>query len=183
MTTESTAPANALGSRSHAPSDAPQTCAIAVNAAKVLGHDPSRLGRSRCPRAEGSQSPRAARIETEASGAAPFALAESDRRTALLEPEPAVNVELKSQPMQPMSVDLDDRLFDASSFPLVRLRRRAVKPGYAFAWSAQMRRLLKLATPFVIVAEHAIEETDDDMNLRAAWLRTHRVQLAGIAAA
>jgi hypothetical protein len=92
-----------------------------------------------------------------------------------------VNVELKSKsaPRVPLvSVDLDDRLFDASRFPLVRLRRRAVKPGYAFAWSAQMRRLLKLATPFVLVAEHNENETADDANLRAAWLRTHRVQLA-----
>jgi hypothetical protein len=89
-----------------------------------------------------------------------------------------VNAELNTQPTHSLSIDLDDRLFDASRFPLVRLRRRAVRPGYAFAWSAQMRRLLKLATPFVIVAEHAPDETTDDVNLRAAWMRTHRAQLS-----
>jgi hypothetical protein len=72
---------------------------------------------------------------------------------------------------------LDDRIFDASRFPLVRMRRRAVKPGYAFAWSAQMRRLVALATPFVIVAEYDGDETADDLRLRRAWLRTHRAQL------
>ncbi|QSN60418.1 hypothetical protein JYK05_08505 [Caballeronia sp. M1242] len=73
---------------------------------------------------------------------------------------------------------LDTRMLDASRFPLVRVRRRAMKPGYAFGWSAQMRRLLALATPFVIVAEHSDDETPDDFALRAAWLRTHRVALA-----
>ncbi|WP_250526015.1 hypothetical protein [Caballeronia sp. GAWG2-1] len=73
---------------------------------------------------------------------------------------------------------LDARMFDASRFPLVRLRRRAVKPGYAFAWCAQMRRLLALNTPFVIVAEHDADETADDIRLRTAWLRNQRVQLA-----
>lgn len=76
------------------------------------------------------------------------------------------------------SLALDERLFDASRFPLVRMRRRAVKPGYAFAWCAQMRRLIALATPFVIVAEHHADETPDDARLRAAWLRTQRVQLS-----
>jgi hypothetical protein len=74
--------------------------------------------------------------------------------------------------------DLDERMFDASRFPLVRLRPRAVKPGYAFAWSAQMRRVLALATPFVIVEEYAADETPGDLQLRTAWLRTHRAQLA-----
>jgi hypothetical protein len=73
---------------------------------------------------------------------------------------------------------LDERMFDASRFPLVRQRPRAMKPGYAFAWSAQMRRLIALATPFVIVEEHAADESADDQRLRAAWLRTHRAQLA-----
>ncbi|WP_277188402.1 hypothetical protein [Caballeronia sp. BR00000012568055] len=76
------------------------------------------------------------------------------------------------------SLALDERMFDASRFPLVRQRVRAVKPGYAFAWSAQMRRLIALATPFVIVTEYAADETADDRRLRAAWLRAHRAQLA-----
>ena len=53
----------------------------------------------------------------------------------------------------------DQRLHDASRFPLVRLRRRAVQPGYAFAWGAEMQRLLSLKTPFVIVSEHNADET------------------------
>ena len=73
---------------------------------------------------------------------------------------------------------LDARLFDLSRFPLVRVRPRAVKPGYAFAWSAQMRRLVTLATPFVLVAEHDERESADDARLRAAWMRTHRAMLA-----
>lgn len=73
---------------------------------------------------------------------------------------------------------LDARLFDTSRFPLVRVRPRAVKPGYAFAWSAQMRRLVKLGTPFVLVAEHDESESADDARLRAAWMRTHRATLA-----
>ncbi|WP_244197522.1 hypothetical protein [Caballeronia ptereochthonis] len=76
------------------------------------------------------------------------------------------------------SLALDARLFDASRFPLVRLRPRAVKPGYAFAWSAQMRRLVALWTPFVLVTEHDEHETADDARLRAAWMRTHRATLA-----
>ena len=68
-------------------------------------------------------------------------------------------------------------MLDASRFPLVRLRPRAVRPGYAFAWSAQMRRLVALATPFVLVAEHDAHETADDARLRAAWMRTHRAVL------
>jgi hypothetical protein len=89
----------------------------------------------------------------------------------------AADLILTPEMLPPLDIELDERIFDASRFPLVRLRRRAVKPGYAFGWSAQMRRLLKLATPFVIVAEHAPEETADDLHLRAAWLRTHRAQL------
>ncbi|WP_201304001.1 hypothetical protein [Burkholderia sp. 8Y] len=73
---------------------------------------------------------------------------------------------------------LDAAMLDASRFPLVRVRRRAMKPGFAFAWAAQMRRLLALATPFVIVAEHCDHETADNFDLRAAWLRTHRAPLA-----
>jgi hypothetical protein len=41
-----------------------------------------------------------------------------------------------------------------------------------------MRRLVALATPFVIVAEYDGDETADDLRLRTAWLRTHRAQLA-----
>ncbi|SAK63295.1 hypothetical protein AWB79_02987 [Caballeronia hypogeia] len=74
--------------------------------------------------------------------------------------------------------ELDERMLDASRFPLVRLRSRAVRPGYAFAWSAQMRRLVALATPFVLVAEHDENETADDARLRAAWMRAHRATLA-----
>jgi len=72
----------------------------------------------------------------------------------------------------------NQRLHDASRFPLVRLRRRAVQPGYAFAWGAEMQRLLTLTTPFVIVSEHCADETADDTRLRAAWLRSHRDVLA-----
>jgi hypothetical protein len=91
----------------------------------------------------------------------------------------AADPDLKSDRAAPRAQSiLDERMFDASRFPLVRMRPRAIKPGYAFAWCAQMQRLIALATPFVIVAEHAADETADDARLRAAWLRTHRVQLA-----
>ncbi|SAL36088.1 hypothetical protein AWB71_01873 [Caballeronia peredens] len=83
-----------------------------------------------------------------------------------------------STPVIHTSLALDERFFDVSRFPLVRLRPRAVKPGYAFAWSAQMRRLVALSTPFVLVAGHDERETADDARLRAAWMRTHRVTLA-----
>jgi hypothetical protein len=66
------------------------------------------------------------------------------------------------------------RLHDASRFPLVRLRRRAVQPGYAFAWRAEMQRLLALKTPFVIMSEQTDDETADDAQLRAAWLRSQQ---------
>jgi hypothetical protein len=69
-------------------------------------------------------------------------------------------------------------MHDASRFPLVRLRRRAVQPGYAFAWGAEMQRLLTLKTPFVIVSEYCADETAADTRLRAAWLRSHRDALA-----
>jgi hypothetical protein len=72
----------------------------------------------------------------------------------------------------------DQRLHDASRFPLVRLRRRAVQPGYAFAWGAEMQRLLSLKTPFVIVSEHNADETAGDTSLRNAWLRSQRATLA-----
>nr|WP_318289449.1 hypothetical protein [Paraburkholderia sp. BL8N3] len=83
---------------------------------------------------------------------------------------------------KPASIDpshaVDQQMFDASRFPLVRLRRRAVKPGYAFVWRAQMQRLLALKTPFVIVSEHCTGETADDAHLRAAWLRSQHAALA-----
>ena len=72
----------------------------------------------------------------------------------------------------------DQRMHDAGRFPLVRLRRRAVQPGYAFGWGAEMQRLLSLKTPFVIVSEHDADETADDKHLRSAWLRSHRETLA-----
>lgn len=76
----------------------------------------------------------------------------------------------------------DQRMHDASRFPLVRLRRCAVQPGYAFGWGAEMRRLLSLKTAFVIVSEHDANETADDTRLRSAWLRSHRDTLALFAA-
>lgn len=76
------------------------------------------------------------------------------------------------------SLVLDERFFDTSRFPFVRLRPRAVRTGYAFAWSAQMSRLLALATPFVLAVEHDERESADDARLRAAWMRTHRAVLA-----
>ena len=72
----------------------------------------------------------------------------------------------------------NQRMHDASRFPLVRLRRRAVRPGYAFGWGAEMQRLLSLKTPFVIVSDHDADETADDTRLRNAWLRSHRETLA-----
>jgi hypothetical protein len=69
-------------------------------------------------------------------------------------------------------------MHDASRFPLVRLRRRAVKPGYAFAWRVEMQRLLALKTPFVIVSEHGAVETIDDTRLRTAWLRSQSATLS-----
>jgi hypothetical protein len=72
----------------------------------------------------------------------------------------------------------DQRMHDASRFPLVRLRRRAVQPGYAFGWGVEMQRLLSLKTPFVIVSDHDADETADDTRLRTAWLRSHRDTLA-----
>jgi hypothetical protein len=69
-------------------------------------------------------------------------------------------------------------MHDASRFPLVRLRHRAIKPGYAFAWRVEMQRLLALKTPFVIVSEHCGGETVDDTRLRAAWLRSQAATLA-----
>jgi hypothetical protein len=72
----------------------------------------------------------------------------------------------------------DQRMHDAFRFPLVRLRRRAVQPGYAFSWGAEMQRLLSLKTAFVVVSEHDADETADDTRLRSAWLRSHRETLA-----
>ena len=69
-------------------------------------------------------------------------------------------------------------MHDASRFPLVRQRRRAVQAGYAFAWGVEMQRLLALKAPFVIVSEYCADETPDDTRLRAAWLRSHRDALA-----
>jgi hypothetical protein len=72
----------------------------------------------------------------------------------------------------------NQRMHDASRFPLVRLRPRAVQPGYAFGWGAEMQRLLSLKRAFVIVSEHHADETADDTRLRTAWLRSHRETLA-----
>lgn len=41
-----------------------------------------------------------------------------------------------------------------------------------------MKRLVALSTPFVLVAEHAAHESDDDARLRGAWMRTHCATLA-----
>jgi len=90
----------------------------------------------------------------------------------------AADISLKFATPLASSIAFDADLLDASRFPLVTMRRQAMKPGFAFAWAAQMRRLLALATPFVIVTEHAADETADDLKLRAAWLRTHRAALA-----
>jgi hypothetical protein len=68
-------------------------------------------------------------------------------------------------------------MHDASRFPLVRLRRRAVRPGYAFAWRVEMERLLAMNTPFVIISDHHADETADDTRLRAAWLRSRQSAL------
>lgn len=65
----------------------------------------------------------------------------------------------------------DLHLHDISRFPLVRLRPDAIQPGYAFAWRAEMQRLVAMATPFVLVSDHAADETADDARLRAAWFR------------
>jgi hypothetical protein len=82
-------------------------------------------------------------------------------------------------PVVPATVDtLAALMHDASRFPLVRLRRRAVKPGFAFMWRAEMQRLLALKTPFVVVSEHTCDETADDARLRAAWLRSQQAALA-----
>jgi hypothetical protein len=78
-----------------------------------------------------------------------------------------------NSPTDPRDVP-SQRMHDASRFPLLRLRRRAVQPGYAFAWAAEMQRLLTLTTPFVIVSEHDADETADDARLRTVWLRRHR---------
>lgn len=64
--------------------------------------------------------------------------------------------DLSSNSIPLASLALDGCLFDTSRFPLVRLRPRAVRPGYAFAWSAQMKRLVALSTPFVLVAEQPL---------------------------
>ena len=72
----------------------------------------------------------------------------------------------------------DQPFRDASRSFFVRLRRRAVQPGYAFAWGAEMQRLLSLKTPFVIVSEHNADETAGDTRLRNAWLRSQRATLA-----
>lgn len=75
---------------------------------------------------------------------------------------------------------LDHRLHDASRFPLVRLRRGAVRPGYAFTWRVEMQRLLALKTPFVVVSDHDANETRDDTRLRAAWLRSAHAELGAL---
>lgn len=72
----------------------------------------------------------------------------------------------------------NQRMHDTSRFPLVRLRRRSVQPGYAFAWGAEMQRLLALKAPFVIVAEYCADEPADDLRLRSAWLRSNQAALA-----
>ena len=73
------------------------------------------------------------------------------------------------------------RMHDASRFPLVRLRRRAVKPGYAFAWRAEMQRLLALDDAVrASCREHGADETPDDTRLRAAWLRSQSATLARV---
>jgi hypothetical protein len=81
---------------------------------------------------------------------------------------------MKSSVPADVSPTFDGRMHDASRFPLVRLRRRAVQPGYAFAWRVEMERLLALNTSFVIVSDHHPNETLDDMRLRAAWLRSQQ---------
>ena len=82
---------------------------------------------------------------------------------------------MTDSPSNPMkSSAFDARMHDIDRFPLVRLRRRAVQPGYAFAWRVEMERLLALNTPFVIVSDHHANETPDDMRLRAAWLRSQQ---------
>jgi hypothetical protein len=72
---------------------------------------------------------------------------------------------------------IDIRMHDTSRFPLVRLRRLAVQPGYAFAWRVEMQRLLSLNVPFVLVSDHHADETADDTRLRSAWLRSQRAAL------
>ena len=84
---------------------------------------------------------------------------------------------MKSSVPADVTPTFDARMHDASRFPLVRLRRRAVQPGYAFAWRVEMERLLALNTPFVIVSDHHADETLDDMRLRAAWLRSRQSSL------
>ncbi len=137
----------------------------------------TRCGRAIAARAGEGAATSAARIEAEETHRAEaLALVESRCHVQSLEPATAVN-HLNAADLSLRDAtarELDDCIFDASRFPLVRLRRRAVRPGYAFAWSAQLRRLIALATPFVIVAEHDPHETADDARLRAAWLRTHR---------
>jgi hypothetical protein len=82
-----------------------------------------------------------------------------------------------AQTFDPSNVP-NQRMHDASRFPLVRLRRCSVQTGYAFAWGAEMQRLLALTAPFVIVAEYCADEPADDLRLRAAWLRSNRAALA-----
>ncbi len=158
--------------------------AIDANAAKVL--DTTRrawgdIARTAKESAETSEttgtrrSPRASQPK-KTRRAAPFPLAESRCRAELLESETAVNA---ADLMPDQAVAAPD--LDAASSTRAVFRScacaAALSSRYAFAWCAQMRRLVALATPFVVVAECAGDETADDQRLRAAWLRTHRAQL------
>jgi hypothetical protein len=82
-----------------------------------------------------------------------------------------------THPANPAEPAIDTRMHDTRSFPLVRMRRRAVQPGYAFAWGVEMQRLLSLETPFVLVCNHHPDETADDTRVRRAWLRSRQVAL------
>jgi hypothetical protein len=86
-------------------------------------------------------------------------------------------ITIRTQPANPAEQAIDVRMHDTRRFPLVRLRRRAVQPGYAFAWRVDMQRLLSLNTLFVIVSEHHADETADDIHLRGVWLRSRHIAL------
>ncbi len=77
---------------------------------------------------------------------------------------------------------LDERTFtihDVSSFPLVRARPEAVRPGYAAAWIAEMDALLAQGQDFVLLfTDGRPEETHEDRKCRGLWLKRHKDALA-----
>ncbi|WP_186150180.1 hypothetical protein [Burkholderia gladioli] len=68
---------------------------------------------------------------------------------------------------------------DVAQFPEVRCAPETAYPGYAAQWRAELEALIERGEPFfMLFAEGEFKEAQEDMRVRAVWLKENKVTLA-----